>query len=131
MPLFVDYHKGLSVSIEDVKKAHIADEAVQSKYGVIYHQFWLNEQDGTVFCLMEGPDKESCAAVHREAHGEVACSIVEVAVGFYPLFLGNGHVLEQGHVRRPDGTPDLGIRNILVINIQGVTTIAKAPENQS
>lgn len=118
MPLFMDYHKGLSVSVEDIKKAHIADEAVQSKYGVIYHQFWVNEQDGTVFCLMEGPDKESCAAVHREAHGNVACSIVEVATGFYNLLMGNDHLLDGGHVKRADGTPDHGLRNILVLNIQ-------------
>jgi AraC-like DNA-binding protein len=131
MPLFMDYHKGLSVSVEDVKKAHIADEAVQSKYGVIYHQFWVNEEDGTVFCLMEGPDKESCAAVHREAHGGVACSIVEVSTGFYKLFMGNGHVVEQGHVRRSDGTADPGMRTILVINIQGRTNIKRSADYRS
>ena len=131
MPLFMDYHKGLSVSVEDVKKAHLADEAVQHKYGVVYHQFWVNEQDGTVFCLMEGPDKESCAAVHREAHGDVACSIVEVAMGFYKLFMGDGHVVDKGHVKKVDGTADLGIRNILVINIQGVTNIKTSEDYRS
>ena len=131
MPLFMDYHKGLSLSVEEVKKAHIADEAVQSKYGVIYHQFWVNEQDGTVFCLMEGPSKEACAAVHREAHGDVACSIVEVAMGFYKLFMGNGHVIEQGHVTHSDGTTDSGIRTILVTHIQGVTTIKKSTDYTS
>lgn len=127
----MDYHKGLSVSIEDVKRAHLADEAVQHKYGVIYHQFWINEQDGTVFCLMEGPDKESCAAVHREAHGEVACSIVEVAPGFYKLFMGNEHVIEQGLVKRVDGTADPGIRNTLVINIHGITNIKSTEDYRS
>lgn len=126
MPLFMDYHKGLSLSVEDVKRAHMADEAVQSKYGVIYHQFWINEEDGTVFCLMEGPDKESCAAVHREAHGSVACSIVEVATGLYKLLMGQDHVVDQGHVKRPDGTPDPGIRSILVINIQGRARVKKS-----
>ncbi len=118
MPLFMDYHKGLRLSVDDVKKAHLGDEAVQSKYGVIYHQFWINEDDGTVFCLMEGPDKESCAAVHREAHGSVACSIVEVASGFYKLLMGQDHVVDHGHVRRRDGTPDPGIRSILGFNNQ-------------
>lgn len=126
--MFMDYHKGLSVSIDEVKKAHIADEAVQSKYGVIYHQFWVNEQDGTVFCLMEGPDKESCAAVHREAHGGVACSIVEVAVGFYKLLMGNGHIIEQGHVKHRDGSADLAIRCILLLNIQGITTVTRSSD---
>ena len=127
----MDYHKDLSLSIEDVKKAHIADEAVQSKYGVIYHQFWVNEQDGTVFCLMEGPDKEACAAVHREAHGGVACSIVEVAAGFYKLLMGNGQMVEQGHVKHSDGTPDRAIRNILLLNVQGVTTVTRSIDYRS
>lgn len=120
MPLFMDYHKGLNVSIEEVKRAHIADEAVQSKYGVTYHQFWVNEEEGAVFCLMEGPDKESCAAVHREAHGNMACSIVEVAPGFYRLLMGCEYVIDQGHVRRRDGSGDPGIRHILAVNIDGV-----------
>jgi len=119
MPLFMDFHKGLNVSIEEIKRFHIADETVQNKYGVKYHQFWVNEEEGTVFCLMEGPDKESCAAVHREAHGGVACSIVEVAVGFYKLFMGNSHLIEQGHVKYSNGTTDAGIRHLLVLNIEG------------
>jgi AraC-like DNA-binding protein len=121
----MDFHKGLSATVEDVKRAHIADEAVQSKYGVIYHQFWVNEKEGTVFCLMEGPDKESCAAVHREAHGGVACLIMEVEVGFYKLFMGEGHRVEQGLVKMPNGKPDTGIRSILAISIQGLTTLTK------
>lgn len=131
MPLFMDFHKGLTVSVEDVKRAHIADEAVQSKYGVIYHQFWVNEAEGTIFCLMEGPDKESCAAVHREAHGNVACSIMEVEVGFYKLFMGEGHRVEQGHVKTQNGKPDSGIRNILAISIHGTTTLTQQSQYRS
>ena len=130
MPLFMDFHKGLSTSAEEVKKAHIADEAVQSKYGVIYHQFWINEEEGTVFCLMEGPDKESCAAVHREAHGNMACSIVEVNTGWYKLFMGSGHVIEHGQVKRRDGSTDPGIRNILVISIQKVSSPSNGSEHR-
>jgi AraC-like DNA-binding protein len=131
MPLFMDYHKGLSISVEEIKRAHMVDESVQSKYGVVYHQYWVNEQDGTVFCLMEGPDKESCAAVHREAHGDVACSIIEVSSGYYKLFMGEAKVLEHGQVWHADGTPDPGIRNILVINIQGVNTVSSSLEYHS
>src|SRR5688500_4115997 len=131
MPMFMDYHKDLSVTVEAVRKAHIADESVQKKYGVIYHQFWVNEEEGTVFCLIEGPDKESCEAVHREAHGNIACSIVEVSQGFYSLFMGKGHMVEGGLVKQPDGQPDAGIRNVLVINIEGITSLTSASEYRS
>lgn len=131
MPLFMDFHKGLRISVEDVKNAHIADEAVQSKYGVIYHQFWVNEEEGTVFCLIEGPNKEACAAVHREAHGNVACSIVEVSEGFYELFMGRARRVDQGLVRKTDGTPDTGVRGMLAIDIQAATTISRPSEFHS
>lgn len=126
--MFMDYHKNtdMRVSVEDVKKAHVADESVQSKYGVIYHQFWVNEDEGTVFCLMEGPDKESCEAVHREAHGNVACAIVEVSAGFYKIFMGDQRPVEHGHVKLPDGNPDAGIRNVLVVIIEGNTNLTNA-----
>lgn len=128
MPLFMDFHKGLSVTVEDVKNAHIADERVQDKYGVKYHQFWVNEEAGAVFCLMEGPDKESCEAVHREAHGNVACSIVQVEPGFYKLLMGDDQRIEKGHVKFEDGVVDLGYRNILVVSIHALTTLTTSSD---
>jgi len=124
----MDFHKGLSVTVEDVKNAHIADERVQDKYGVKYHQFWVNEEAGAIFCLMEGPDKESCEAVHREAHGNVACSIVQVEPGFYQLLMGNNQQIEKGHVKFEDGMVDLGYRNIMVVTIQALTTLTASAD---
>jgi len=59
MPLYMDIHKSAEITIEDVKKAHVADKSIQDRYGVKYHQFWVNKEAGMVFCLCEGPDKET------------------------------------------------------------------------
>lgn len=123
MPLFMDFHIISDVTIDEVKRAHVADKAVQEKYNVKYHQFWVNEEAGTVFCLMEGPDMESCEATHREAHGNVACKIVEVEPGFYSLFMGQEHQVDHGLVRDQDGKVDLGYRFVLVVDIRGNTLI--------
>jgi hypothetical protein len=48
---------------------------------VEYLHYWLNEADGTVFCLCQAPNKEAAEAVHREAHGGVADEIIEVKEG--------------------------------------------------
>src|SRR5262245_41995400 len=88
MPLYMDFHKFAHVTLEDVKTAHTADVAVQEKFGVKYHQYWVNQEAGTVFCLCEGPDKETCEAVHQTAHGNIACALVEVQPGFFELFMG-------------------------------------------
>ena len=82
MPLFMDVHEHVpGLTAEAVAKAHQADLATQSKYNVKYLQYWYDEAAGKVFCLVEAPNKEAAIAVHREAHGLVADSIVEVKEG--------------------------------------------------
>ena len=98
MPLFMDYHIISDIDIDAVKEAHIADKSIQEKYGVKYIQFWVNQEAGTIFCLIEAPDEESCEQVHQEAHGNIACQIVQVESGFYKLFMGESHQLEDGIV---------------------------------
>ena len=81
MPTYMDMHDIPGVKAEDVAKAHEADVAVQGKYGVNYRHYWVNEEEGKVFCLVEAPDKESAARTHREAHGLEAHTLYEVSEG--------------------------------------------------
>ena len=82
MPLFMDIHKKVEgLTAEAAAEAHVKDLEVQGKYGVKYLHYWLNEAEGTVFCLCEAPNKEAAEAVHREAHGGVADEIIEVKEG--------------------------------------------------
>jgi AraC-like DNA-binding protein len=117
----MDIHFVGQVSVEDTRKAHLADLAVQEKYGVTYHQYWFNEKAGTVYCLMEGPDKESCEATHREANGITACQIIEVEGGMYDLFMGENQKSDHGLVRNRDGNIDIGYRYILTLDITAKT----------
>ena len=41
----------------------------------------MTKISGKVFCLVDAPSKEAAAAVHREAHGNVADEIFEVKQG--------------------------------------------------
>lgn len=118
MPLFMDLHIIEGITIDEVKKAHVADKAVEEKHNVKLHQFWVNEEVGTVICLMEAPDKKSCEAVHQEAHGNIACKVEEVEPGYYQLFMGRNHQIDQGLVRHKDGKVDLGYRFVLVVYIR-------------
>lgn len=115
MPLFMDFHKFDRVTVDEVKTAHIADQAIQDQYGVRYLQFWVNEAAGTVFCLTEGPDKESCELVHKLAHGNTACALVEVEPGFYKMMMGEEHRLDHGLVNNEDGSVDPGYRTIVCV----------------
>lgn len=118
MPIYMDIHLlGEGFTLEDARKAHRRDLAVQEKYGVKYHQYWVNEKAGMAYCLMEGPDKESCAATHREANGFAACQIVEVEGGLYDLFIGENQKMDHGLVMHENGKIDAGYRYILTLDI--------------
>jgi hypothetical protein len=79
MPLFMDVHtiEG-GVAAADVAAAHQADLATQGEYGVDYRKYWVDEQAGKIFCLVEAPDAEAADTVHRLAHGLVADEIFPV-----------------------------------------------------
>jgi hypothetical protein len=66
---------------EDVANAHKEDVKVQEKYGVDYKSYWVDEDNRKIFCLVEAPDAEAAATVHREAHGLVADHIYPVTEG--------------------------------------------------
>jgi hypothetical protein len=82
MALFMDVHTlPGAVGLSDAEQAHAADLRTQERYGVSYLRYWVNESEGKIFCLVEAPDAEAAASVHREAHGLVADAIFSVAEG--------------------------------------------------
>jgi Protein of unknown function (DUF4242) len=82
MPLYMDVHtvEG-GVSAADAAEAHMKDVETQDQYGVDYRQYWVDQKQGKLFCLVEAPDAETASRVHREAHGMVADEIYEVQQG--------------------------------------------------
>ncbi|MEZ0446964.1 DUF4242 domain-containing protein [Cellulomonas sp. ICMP 17802] len=82
MPLFMDIHRvDGPVGMKDVAQAHQADLATQGAYDVNYLKYWVDESQGKIFCLVDAPDAETAATVHREAHGLVADEIYRVDEG--------------------------------------------------
>jgi hypothetical protein len=80
MPMFMDVHtiEG-GVSASDVAAAHQADLAIQADNDVNYMRYWVDEEAGKIFCLVEAPDAEAANRVHRDAHGLVADEIYLVS----------------------------------------------------
>ena len=76
--MFLDRHDVPGVTPEELANAHRLDVAVQDKHGVQYHTYWFDPDNGSVFCLAEGPSKEAIETVHRESHGLLASTILEL-----------------------------------------------------
>lgn len=81
MPLYMDIHHLPGVKAAAVADAHELDLQKQDEHGVHYLHYWVNEEEGKVFCLVDAPDAEAAHAVHRAAHGLVADEIFEVQEG--------------------------------------------------
>lgn len=82
MPLYMDVHtiEG-GVALDDVANAHQADLQAQGAHDVRYLQYWVNEEQGKVFCLVEAPSAAAATTVHAEAHGLVADDVFQVQEG--------------------------------------------------
>ena len=81
MPTYMDVHDIPGVTAADVVGAHAADVAIQDQYSVNYQHYWVDEENGKVFCLVDAPDRETATRVHREAHGLEAHTLYEVTQG--------------------------------------------------
>ena len=82
MQLFMDVHSmDGTVTVDAVAEAHQADLRTQGRFGVNYKQYWVDEKNGKIFCLVEAPSADAAVAVHREAHGLVADALFPVAEG--------------------------------------------------
>src|SRR6202162_1770786 len=129
MPSYMDIHEiPGGITAEEVAKAHAQDVKVQSKYGVSYHRYWVNEKAGKIFCLCHAPNAEAAEQVHREAHGNVAEKIIQVEPDVADLFMGGTEVNAAGAVMLPGAEADArdsGIRTILFTDIVDSTSLTR------
>jgi class 3 adenylate cyclase len=125
----MDIHELGDVTAEDVAKAHVADLEAQEKYGVNYLKYWVNENCGKVFCLVEAPNAEAAHSCHREAHGLVARKIIEIQPELADGFLGDVQTNPAGAALLPGGGADArdpGIRTVLFTDMVESTTFTQS-----
>jgi class 3 adenylate cyclase len=126
MSLYMDIHRGMhGATREDVEKAHLSDLEAQGKYGVQYIKYWIDPKNGTICCLVDGPSKEACIAVHREAHGLVPDAIVDVESDMVEVFLGQSNASDLGCAVFKDDSLDGAFRTILFTDIANSTLLTQ------
>jgi len=81
--LYIDVHylPDGKVNFADVAAAHAKDLATESKYGVKFIKYWVDESKGVVYCLSSAPDTTAISNTHREAHGLLPQTIYKVEDG--------------------------------------------------
>ena len=108
--LFLDVHnlEPGKVSLEAVAGAHQKDLITQGSFGVNFTRYWVDEEGGKVYCLVEAPDSASIYQSHKQAHGLVPDLVEQVTSGQNATFsinrtlfldvheLGAGNVTASG-----------------------------------
>jgi AraC-like DNA-binding protein len=130
LPLFIDLHIDSNLTPDLIRQCHVADKAIQRRYGVRYLQILLNQPQGYLFCLVEGPDKDACARVHQEAHGNIACNILEITESDFSALLANKAKDGLDFTLNHDGTLDTGNRAILSLDLLGVSDHCRAARSR-
>jgi class 3 adenylate cyclase len=122
MPLYMDIHVVPGATPQALEEAHNADLAVQDKHCVHCIKYWLNEEAGKVFCLIDAPNPEAAAAVHREAHGLMAEKIIEVDPDVADSLLGQTEINGAGAaVLVGSNQRDPGVRAVMFTDMVGST----------
>ncbi len=123
MPLYMDlHHIDPNITQEDLDKAHRKDLEVQDKYGVSHKKYYVNFEEKTIFCLMEGPNKRAVHSSHAEVHGVGPCNIIEVS-SLTPTFSFNAMIGDEGGKNSWDvaltksGEIDTGFRTLMLITL--------------
>jgi uncharacterized protein Usg len=96
------------VKYADVAAAHAKDLATESKYGVQFLKYWVDESKGIIYCLSSAPDTLAIRNTHRDAHGLLPDFTYEVKDGKEALadkdktFFLDVHELGAGNVTAAD-----------------------------
>ena len=100
---FMDVHKlePNSVTYADVAGAHELDLKTQEKHGVSFITYWVDAEQGYVYCLSKAKDESHVHGTHEEAHGLVPEGIYEVIAGEQENYTGNGFLFLDIHELGP------------------------------
>ena len=120
MPLYMDRHDLDGATPEDVAAAHLKDLELQDRYGVKYVSYWFDYERQHAFCLVDAPSAELAEVVHREGHGLVANTIIEVDPDLVGKFLGFAPQAPPGQAYE-----ESAFRTILFTDIVGSTELTQ------
>lgn len=88
MPIFMDRHIVPGIEAQNAAEAHREDLRVQDKYGCRCMTYWVDEERGNAFCLIDAPNEEAVRQMHDNAHGLIPHEIIKVNSNVVEAFLG-------------------------------------------
>lgn len=121
---FIDVHnlEPGKVKFEDVAGAHKKDLATEGKYGVNFIKYWVDENQGKVYCLSKAPDEQSITNTHKDAHGLLPALVYKVTEGQEVAAIGDKNMYLDVH--------ELGAGKVTAKDVAGAHEKDLAVENK-
>ena len=88
MPIFMDRHIVPGIEAKHAAEAHREDLKIQDEYGCRCMTYWVDEDRGSAFCLIDAPDIDAVKQMHDRAHGLMPHEIIQVNSNVVEAFLG-------------------------------------------
>ncbi len=111
----MDRHNIPGITLQDAAKAHHRDVELQHKYSCKAMTYWVDENRGNAFCLIEAPNEDAVRELHNHAHGLIPHEIIEVNSELVNSFLGRINDPEATDDREVFELIDSAYRVIMVI----------------
>jgi len=123
----MDRHDFEQLSAREVAAAHQKDLEIQDKHGCKAITYWVDEERGTVFCLIDAKQKQAVINMHKEAHGDIPSKIIEVEPETVNAFLGRIEDLQTPN-KPLDPSSEVPVvesafRTIMFTDMEGSTTL--------
>ncbi len=108
MPIYMDRHIVPGIEAKHAAEAHREDLKIQDEYGCRCMTYWVDEERGSAFCLIDAPDIEAVQKMHDRAHGLMPHEIVQVNSNVVEAFLGR--------IADPEGYTDPSDPDLKIFN---------------
>ncbi|MGX1928754.1 nickel-binding protein [Flagellimonas sp. 2504JD4-2] len=104
----MDRHIVPGIEAKHAAQAHREDLKIQDEYGCRCMTYWVDEERGSAFCLIDAPNKQAVKEMHDRAHGLIPHDIVQVNSNVVEAFLGR--------ISDPETYPDIDDPNLKIFN---------------
>lgn len=84
----MDSHIVPGIEAKHAAEAHKKDLGIQNQFGCRNMTYWVDEDRGRVFCLIDAPNEEAVRQMHNHSHGSVPHEIIPVNGRIVEAFLG-------------------------------------------
>lgn len=89
MPIYMDRHElPHDITPEKLSELHQQDLDIEHKHNCKGFTYWLDLEQKYAFCLIQAPDEAAVLNLHKESHGDLPTTIIEVEPKVVETFLG-------------------------------------------